>query len=305
MRILPKKIYFVLLIAVVFPTAIFASTLNPLLYKEGVGGGLVPTRMDPKEIESEIGAKAYVVIDRTSGNILTMKQENLVWPIASLTKLMTADIVLQKKIPSKKLQHVLKEDDVGGAKLYVKNGDKFSVDDLFYAMLSGSANNAANALARTSSSSRKEFVRQMNTRAKIIGLDHTTYVDTSGMELGNTSTVLDIAKLADKLFRDPSVKRYTTTAKRNIRVANTGVYKKITSTNWMLFKPAYDDVWVTGGKTGFLDEAGWNLAVALRSSSKDTKRELLLVLFGSPSRSESFQDAEKLAKWAWEVYEWK
>lgn len=303
------------MIAVVFPAAIFGASMSPpLLYKEGVGppseasakdgGGLVPTRIDPREIESEIGARAYVVIDRTTGEILTMKQENLVWPIASLTKLMTADIVLEKKISSKKLQPVLKEDDVGGAKLYVKSGDKFSVDDLFYAMLSGSANNAANALARTYSSTRGEFVVAMNARAKILGLEHTTYVDPSGMEIGNTSTVLDVAKLADKMFRDPSMKRYTTTAKRNIRVANTGIIKKITSTNWMLFKPAYDDVWITGGKTGFLDEAGWNLAVTLRSSSKDTKRELLLVLFGSSSRSESFQDAEKLAKWAWEVYTW-
>lgn len=275
-------------LAVVFPTAVFAA----------------PVRVDPMEIESEVHAKAYVVIDRASGNILTMKQENLVWPIASLTKLMTANVVLEKKISTKRLQSIVKEDDVGGAKLYVKNGDKFSVDDLFYAMLSGSANNAANALARTCSASREEFVAAMNARAKVLGLNHTTYVDPSGMELGNTSTVLDVAKLGDKMFKHPQIKRYTTTARKNIRVSNTGTIKKITSTNWMLFHSAYDDVFVTGGKTGYLEESGWNLAVALRPSQKDTKRELLIVLFGSSSRAESFEDANVLADWAWHVHEW-
>lgn len=283
-----KKITFVFIIAMVFPVATFAA----------------PVRVDPLEIESVIHAKAYVVIDRTTGKILTLKQEQLVWPIASLTKLMTANVVIENNVSPKRIQPLLKEDDVGGAKLYVKNGDKFSVDDLFYAMLAGSANNAANALARTCSSSREEFVREMNTQAKLLGLSHTTYADPSGMELGNTSTVLDIAKLADKMFKHPQVKRYTTTARKNIRVANTGATKKITSTNWMLFHSSYDDLWVTGGKTGYLEESGWNLAVTLRPFQNDTNRELVLVLFGAGSRAESFENANVLADWAWNVYQW-
>ena len=273
----------------IFPTAIFAA----------------PVRVDPTEIESSVSARAYVVIDRTTGTVLTLKQENLVWPIASLTKLMTADLVLQNQVSPKKLQPILKEDDVGGAKLYIKHGDKFSVDDLFYAMLSGTANNAANALARTCTPTREDFVKQMNARAKILGLNHTTYADPSGMELANTSTVMDVAKLANIIFIHPQIQRYTTTPNRNIRVANTGAMKKITSTNWMLFKPAYDDVWVTGGKTGYLEESGWNLAVTLRPSARETKKELLIVLFGADSRAHSFEVAKELSDWAWNVYEWK
>ncbi len=140
-----------IVITMVFPMVIFAASFSK---RQAVKTPIVavkpkpPVRIDTTEIESKINAKAYVVIDRTSGKVLTEKNENLVWPIASTTKLMTADIVLSKKISPKKTVGVIAADDVGGAKLYVKNGDKFTIDDLFYAMIVGSANNAANALAR-------------------------------------------------------------------------------------------------------------------------------------------------------------
>lgn len=71
----------------------------------------------------------------------------------------------------------------------------------------------------------------------------------------------------------------------------------------MVWKPKYDDVWVTGGKTGYLEESGWNLVVTLRPTKND-ERELLIVIFGAKSRVTSFDDAEQLADWAWSVYQW-
>ena len=177
----------------------------------------VITRTDPSEIESQIGARAYVVMDRASGKILTMKQEHLVWPIASLTKLMTADIVLAKKISPKKMQSVLKADDVGGAKLFVRDGDKFTIDDLFYAMLVGSANNAANALARASGDSRESFVARMNARVKELGLKQTVFVDPSGIDPANVSTPIELAKIANVAFTNPQIK-YTTTPVRFVEL---------------------------------------------------------------------------------------
>ena len=305
-----KNILLFALIAVVFPTAIFAAVQKPIVVKAKVPTAIVIpktviTRTDLSEIESAIGAKAYVVMDRTTGKILTEKNEDLVWPIASTTKLMTAEIVLSKKISPKKMQAVLKEDDVGGAKLYVKSGDKFSIDDLFYAMLIGSANNAANALARSSGLSRTAFVEQMNARAKELGLTHTVYVDPSGIDTGNVSTPIELAKIANIVFANDQVKKYTTTPVRTIVVANTGTTKKIQSTNWMLTKPAYRTASVTGGKTGYLNESGWNFVTTLRPTTTNAKQELLIVIFGAESRAQSFQDATKLSNWAWKSYAWK
>ena len=290
-------ILFVIGIAMVFPTAILAASA-PVKPKQ-------PVRVDLVEVESSVNARAYVVIDRTTGKILTEKNENLVWPIASTTKLMTAQIVLAKKISPKKTFGVLKEDDVGGAKLYIKNGDKFTIDDLFYAMLIGSANNAANALARASGLSRAQFVDAMNAKAKALGLTSTNYVDPSGIDPANVSTPLELSRIANLAFENTSIKKYASQPVRNIRVVNTGEVKKIKSTNWMLTKPAYKNGIVVAGKTGYLEESAWNFVTAIRPNDNDPKKELLLVIFGANSRAQSFADAKALSNWAWSAYEWK
>lgn len=281
-----------LFIPVVFPTTVFANEPS------------FPKRIDPREIESEIGAHAYVVMDRATGELLTIKQENRVWPIASLTKLVTASVVLEQGISTNQKIAMRNTDNVGGARLWVNDGDTFSIDDLFYATLVASANNAANALSRASGFSKEVFVQKMNDYAQSLNLTHTKFVDPSGIDANNQSTPFEMAQIAKNVLQKEEIKRYTTTYKRFIRVANQGVTKKMVNTNWMLYKPQYDDVFVTGGKTGYLDESGWNLVVTLKPQKND-KRELLIVLFGASSRAESFVDTERLAKWAWNVYEWE
>lgn len=287
-------------IAVVFPAAMFASSVG---FEKIVVSA--PVRVNREEIEDKIGAHAYIVLDRATGMILTMKQEHRVWPIASLTKLVTADVVLDYQVPVTKTADVRTIDDVGGARLAVSSGDQFSVNDLFYATLTASANNAANALSRTTGLAKTDFVKEMNARATTLNLAQTKFVEPTGIELGNVSTVSEFAQIARKVLARDEIRRYTTTVNKKISVINKGTTKKMTSTNWMLYKPAYDDVWVTGGKTGYLHESGWNLVVTLRPSSEDKDRELLLVVFGADSRNDSFEDAERLADWAWAAHEWQ
>ncbi len=268
-------------------------------------GDVVAQRVDPREIESEIGSHAYVVMDRSSGKILTVKNENRVWPIASLTKLVTADVVLDEEVSMGSVGDVRNSDNVGGARLWVYDGDQFTVEDLFYAALVGSANNAANALSRTAGLSASAFLEQMNARAIALNLTKTVFVDPTGIELGNVSTAREMTRLARDILARDEVRRFTTTATQYITNLTQGTDKKMTTTNWMLYKPDYDDVYVTGGKTGYLIESGWNLVVALRPDGHDTDRELLITIFGADSRSDSFIDAKKLAQWAWDVHAWQ
>ena len=247
-------------------------------------------------------ASSYVVIDKSSGIVLAASHADTVWPIASLTKLMTSQIVLDSGTQLTKVFPVKTEDDVGGAKLYVSNGDTFTLDGLLYATLVGSANNAANAITRATGKSKPDFVREMNERAATLNLGRTKYVDPTGIETGNVSTARELALVAGNAFSRPDIKRYTTTAKASISVLSQGAVKTIKNTNWMLWKPQYDHVFVTGGKTGYLVESGWNLAVALRPSAKNEKRELLVVLFGAESRAASFEDADALSSWAWKNF---
>lgn len=270
--------------------------------EEGDG---VPVRVVMDEIESQIDSEAYVVMDRSTGKILTVKNENRVWPIASLTKLMTANVVLDHDVSMSRVADVRNADNVGGARLYVQDGDTFSVEDLFYATLVASANNAANALSRTAGITRSNFLKEMNQNAVDLGLTKTHYVDPTGIEVGNVSTAREMARIARTIFARDEIRRFTTTATKYIDVLSQGTSKKMTNTNWMLWKPAYDDIYVTGGKTGYLNESGWNVAVTLKPMGSDYDKELLIVLFGAESRSASFTDANKLADWAWEVHEWQ
>ncbi len=273
-------------------------------YGPAEGDG-VPVRVDATEIESQIDAQSYVVMDRSTGKILTVKNENRVWPIASLTKLVTADVVLDAGVSMSELADIRSDDDVGGAKLWVYDGDQFSVQDLFYAALVASANNAANALSRTIGLSSEEFLMEMNARAEALNLVKTIFVDPTGIELGNVSTAREMARLAADILERDEVAQFTSTYVKYITDLTQGTTKKMTNTNWMIYKPEYDDVYVTGGKTGYLVESGWNLVVTLRPDGADTDRELLIVLFGADSRSDSFVNAERLADWAWDVHEWQ
>ncbi|MCR4313909.1 MAG: serine hydrolase [Candidatus Uhrbacteria bacterium] len=268
-------------------------------------GDGVPVRVDVSEIESSIESVAYVVMDRSTGKILTVKNENKVWPIASLTKLVTASVVLDHEVSMTAVADVRTIDDVGGAKLSVNDGDTFSVQDLFYATLVASANNAANALSRTVDLSRAEFLEEMNAHAIDLGLINTTFVDPTGIELGNVSTAREMARIAQSVLEEDQIRRFTSTAVEYIDVLSQGTQKKMINTNWMLWKPAYDDLYVTGGKTGYLEESGWNLVVSLRPMLGDADTELLIVVFGAESRGASFEDANMLADWAWEAYEWQ
>ena len=80
--------------------------------------------------------------------------------------------------------------------------------------------------------------------------------------------------------------------------------RDIKSTDWMLYDSAYDDVYVTAGKTGFLNESGWNVVVRLHPMGQSEDKSVLVVVLGSPGRRESFDNAEALAYWAWQNFDW-
>ena len=247
-------------------------------------------------------ASHYIVVDVASGAVLAQKDAGSVWPIASITKLMTAELLLTSGVNLDAIASVKSVDDVGGAKLWVDDGTTFSVRDLLTAMLIGSANNAAHAIGRLIGG--EEFVAEMNARAEELGLARTVYVDPSGMDPHNVSTAREIAKLAETVFEKPDVQRLTTSASKYIYAISDGEWRRMKNTNWLVYYPEYDDVWVTGGKTGFLDESGWNLVVRMQPNATDENREVIVVTFGSTSRRESFNDAEALAQWAWGAFDW-
>lgn len=264
-----------------------------------------PETLPPKATGGEtpplLTSRDYIVVDQTSGQILAAEGAEEVWPIASLTKLMTAQMALIRGIDVEATTEVKTVDDVGGAKLYVSDGTTFSLDDLLSAMLIGSANNAANAIARTVGA---DFVALMNEKAAALHLNHTRFVDASGIDPQNVSTAREVAILAEEAFAFDIIRKKTTTVRQTIVAVSAGSEHQMRTTNWMLYYPEYDDVYVTSGKTGYLEESGWNLVERLRPSATQSNKELLIVLFGAASRADSFRDAEALAQWVWETFDY-
>lgn len=247
---------------------------------------------------SKITAEAVLVIDDATREVLLARNSRVPRPIASLTKLMTAMVALDHRVPMGRTVSITDADEVGGARLRVENGTPLTVRQIFDAMLVGSANNAANALARCTKLAKEDFVAEMNAKAEELGLGSTKFVDPTGIEVENVSTAEDVAALAFEAFASPEVRRATTTAQVEIVAAKST--HKFKNTNELLVDDR-NGLYVLGGKTGYLIESKWNLAVKMRDSRM---KPVLVVVLGSADKARSFKDAEIAAKWVWSNYRW-
>ena len=266
--------------------------------------GVIPVAVK-NGLPPAIFAADYIVIDQVSGLIVAEQNAGVARPIASLTKLMTTDIVLSHNVSSQKVQPIVAADQVGGSRLGVPAGTKFTISDLFYAALLPSANDAANALADSTSLSRPDFIGAMNAEAQKLVMPRTIFTDPTGIDEGNVSTARELALLAQTVFQFPTVRRDATTLKHTLIELPSKKKLTVKNSDFLLTQPQYSDVYVTAGKTGYLGpELGWNVVVSLKNV-KGTPHELLLVLFGEPKLAKSMADADELAEWTWGHYKWE
>lgn len=248
---------------------------------------------------SRVSAAAVFVADVPSREVLLARNSRKPWPLASITKLMTAAVALDQKLSFSRTQTLTQDDEVGGARLRVPVGSRLSTADLFYSMIVGSANNAAHAVSRSTGLSYEEFVATMNVKAGQMGLASTRFVDPTGLEPSNVSTAQEVAALGLELFEKYYyIRKSASTATYEVMAA--GQPHRITNTNDLLTD---DDngLIVTGGKTGYLEESKWNLVVRLQDGHY---KPLIVVVLGSDSQQQVFRDAETAARWVWDNYRW-
>lgn len=246
-----------------------------------------------------------IVVDVGSGMILYHYNDEKPWSGASLTKIMSSYTFIQNDPSWSKIVQIKSEDEVGGGRLRVDDGAQLSEEDLFFSSLTASANNAATAMPRVLGFGSDAFLVQMNATAKKFAMRQTSYVDMSGMDPSNITSARDIAKLAFRTFSNDWIRRAMTTAEYEFIIRNTGEVKRLKNTNYLLIDPAHSDVYVTGGKTGFLYESMYNFVTQIRpATDKDSTRTLIVVVLGSPNRDASFESTKALAKWTWENYTW-
>jgi D-alanyl-D-alanine carboxypeptidase len=240
-------------------------------------------------VNNGLTAESYMVIDSTTGNVLMQKDIQKVWTPASLTKLITALVVLDKNPRLQGNVTIKKIDEVGGARIVTKPGVSYKVKDLFFAMLVASANNATNALARSTGLSSEEFVGKMNEKAKVLGALSTTFIEPTGISEKNLSTVEDYAKIARSAFANQSILLAAKTAEYSFRSTNNKRYlHKIKNTNKLL-KDA--EMEIIAGKTGYLDESKYNFTALVKDQFNQSA---IIVLFGAKDSSAQFRETKQL-----------
>ena len=257
----------------------------------------------------EIAAKAYLLMDVTSGQVLAAKDADQPVEPASLTKLMTAYVVFDA-LKSGKISLTqtfpvsVQAWKMPGSRMFIDPKMQVPVEDLIKGMIVQSGNDATHVLAEGVGGSVERFVRLMNQQAKALGMKSTSYKNPEGLTAaGHTTTANDLATLATRLMRDfPQYVPYY--AIQHYRYPGTPVAND-TNRNLLLFR----DPSVDGLKTGHTDAAGYCLVatahrpVASLGSGATGQRRLLSVLLGASSENVRAAESQKLLNWGYTAFD--
>ena len=257
----------------------------------------------------EVAARAYLLLDVTSQQVLAAKDADVPVEPASLTKLMTAYLVFDalkaKKISLTQTFGVSERAwKMPGSRMFIDPKMQVPVEDLLKGMIVQSGNDATVALAEGVAGSVDRFVSLMNERAKALGMNNTSYRNPEGLtEAGHTTTARDLATLATRLMRDfPEYVPYY--AIQRYRYAGTPAAND-TNRNLLLFR----DPSVDGLKTGFTNAAGYCLVATARRNfpalgeGASAQRRLVSVVLGAASENARAAESQKLLNWGFSAYE--
>lgn len=232
-----------------------------------------------------------LVQDAESGETLYAKNSETILPIASITKLMTAIVVLERGLDLEERVAVSAEDvratrgSHGGR---LRPGSVFTRDELLLVALMASDNRAAAALGRTYPGGTEAFVAAMNAEAGRLGLYDTRFADPTGLSPHNVSSAQDLARLVRVAHGYPLIRDYST--RPSARVETPRGWMRFRNTNSLVRSDAWD---IELSKTGYLDVAGRCLVMHLRVAS----RELVVILLDSWGKYTRVADARRIRKW--------
>ena len=234
-----------------------------------------------------VDARAYLVVNATTGDVLMSKNANARLPIASLTKLMTVDVALQHLSVDQYVTVSTRATEVGEESAELRAGERILVGDLVRAALIQSANDAADALADAASNgNRSLFVRWMNTEARQIGLARTHFVRPDGLDAPHHySSARDITRLAEWAMGLPEVSQA-------VRLRRSTISGGRVLTTWNDLLGTFPGV--VGVKTGHTDDAGWcQVALLVRGGLR-----IYATVLGAPSRTQRNRDLTALLRFA-------
>lgn len=259
----------------------------------------IPNIVKANELDITPNAKSAILIDSNTGEILYQKNKDQKTSIASLTKMMGLILIFEKidngsLKTSETLTTSKNAKEMGGTQIWLEEGEQISVDDLLKGITMASANDAMVLMAERVSGTEQEFVKEMNKKAKQLGLKNTNFVNCTGFdEKGAYSTANDTALIAKELLKHKKIINYTSKYESYIR-ENTDNKTWIVNTNKLV--KYYKGV--DGLKTGYTDEAGSSLAV---TALKENLR-LIAISFGYNDSNTRNTEAKAMLDYCFNQY---
>jgi D-alanyl-D-alanine endopeptidase (penicillin-binding protein 7) len=239
---------------------------------------------DPLDLKSSVA----FVIDQDTDQVLLSKNSSAVLPIASITKLMTALVVVEAGLPLEERLTIDSADVVGANRSRLAVGTQMSRGDLLHLALMSSENRAAHALGRNYPGGLDAFVAAMNSKAQALGMRDTRYVEPTGLSSDNQSSAVDLSMLV-KAASDHSLIRELSTA-RDAQVAVGARQVQYRNTNGLVSNPSWD---IALQKTGYISAAGRCVVMQAELAG----RKLIMVLLDSAGKYSRIGDAERIRHW--------
>ncbi|MCX5855492.1 MAG: D-alanyl-D-alanine endopeptidase [Deltaproteobacteria bacterium] len=231
-----------------------------------------------------------LVEDQQTGECLVQKHAEAVLPIASITKLMTAMVVLDAKMNLQESLTIVSEDvdTIRNSRSRLPVNTRLTRENALLLALMASENRAAHALGRTYPGDLGAFVAAMNAKARSLGLVETHFDDPTGISNGNVSSARDLARMVDAAYHYRLIREYTTRKETTIRLGHRTL--QFHNSNRLIRNPR----WQIGlSKTGFIDEAGRCLVM----QSQVAKRPVLIVLLDAQGKLTRYGDANRIKQW--------
>jgi len=245
---------------------------------------------DPAKLK--LASANVLVLDAEGDNPIYSKAADEVTPIASVTKLMTAMVVLDAHQPMDELLDVDMQDFdfLKGSSSRLRLGATLSRREMLQLALMSSENRAASSLARHYPGGKAAFVQAMNAKAALLGLSSTHYEDPTGLSPHNVSTAKDLARLVKSAAEYPVIREFTTTPSQYVQVEGTGQTLGFNNSNPLVKSGQWD---IQLQKTGYIREAGKCLVMMATIASKP----IVIVLLDSLGKYTRVADAQRVKHW--------
>ncbi|WP_339330760.1 D-alanyl-D-alanine endopeptidase [Aeromonas hydrophila] len=274
-----------LLGAFIVPVSMESAQANPFSAQSHSPNSFLEQRND-----LALSSAAFVVANPRTGEVLSERNANRVMPIASITKLMTALVVLDanQRLSEMLTVTMADVDRLKGTGSRLAVGSRLSRADMLHIALMSSENRAASALARNYPGGQRAFIEAMNAKARMLGMWSTQFSDSTGLTPRNVSSAHDLAKLVAAASTYPLIRQYSSTEERMVRNGKRQLH--YLNSNRLVREGSWP---ISLSKTGYIREAGRCLVMATQIN----REPVIMVLLNADTPNARVADAKRIKSW--------